>query len=202
LIHTLMRNWWLLALCGTLQLIYSAINLFMQNSDGTFALRNHAVKSTFLYLGELALAAGACTMAAGIWRSAKGKSWLLALNGLTLGTLGLILTFWTGPLAFRTTALLFVVIATSLGIFELGIARDLRCQRQVADGWFLRLAGAASIGFAFAFFAFALRWIELEPRPLQDFLWFGSYFGFSAICMLGLALRLHWLGLAQTGRKA
>jgi len=205
MIHTLIKNWWLLALCGVLDAIYSAVNLLMQDPDGSLTLRKYALKSTVVVLGELALAAGACTIAAGMWRSAKGKSWLLALNGLALSALGLIFTFWTGPLAFRTIALLLVVMAMSFGIFELVIARALRRQRHVADEWFLGLAGAASVGFASAFLAFAFRWIKLDPRPVADFLWFGSYFGFSAFCMLGLALRLRGLGpsvLAQPWKSA
>jgi len=194
LIQTLIKNWWLLALCGVLDAIFSATNLFMQDPDGSLTFRKYAVPATVVFLGKVALAAGVCTIAAGIWRSAKGKSWLLVLNGLALSALGSIFTFWTGPLAFRTIALLLVVIAMSIGIFELVIARALR--RNVADEWFLGLAGAASFGFALAFFAFAFGWIKLEPRPHADFLWFGSYFGFSAICMLGLALRLNSLRAA------
>ena len=194
MIQTLIKNWWLLALCGVLDAIYSVTNLFMQDPDGSLTFRKYAVPGTVAFLGKLALAAGACTIAAGIWKSAQGKSWLLVLNGLALCALGSIFTFWTGPLAFRTIALLLVVVAMSIGIFELVIARAL--QRHVADEWLLGFAGAASLGFALAFFAFAFGWIKLEPRPHADFLWFGSYFGFSAICMLGLALRLRSLRAA------
>ena len=131
----------------------------------------------------------------------KGKCWLLVLNGLALGGLGLICCQLTHyPISFRTIALLFVVMALSIGFFELVIARSLRRQHHVADEWLLGLAGAASVGFALAFFAFAFRWIKLDPGSHSDFLWFGSYFGFSAICMLGLALRLHSLGPSQSGQ--
>ena len=147
----------------------------------------------------LALAAGACTIAAGIWSSRKGMSWLLVLNGLALSAFGLIpLLLWTRPLSFRPFfALLLVVMAMSIGILALASART---QRHVPDKWFLRLAGAASVGFALAFFGMGFGWIKLEPRSHSDFLWFGSYFGFTAICMLILALRLHSLGLSQSGQ--
>ena len=196
MIQTLIKNWWLLALCGVLDAIYSVTNLLMQGPDGSLTLRQYAVPGTVVFLGKIALAAGACTIAAGIWRSAQGKSWILVLNGLALGALGAIFTFWTGPLALRTIALLLVVMAMSIGIFDWVIARALRRQRHVADEWFLGSAGAASVGFALAFFAFAFGWIKLGPGPHADFLWFGSYFGFSAICMLGLALRLNSLRAA------
>src|SRR5450756_509389 len=145
MIHTLIKNWWLLALCGVLDAIFSAVNLLTQDPDGSLTLRKYALKSTVVFLGKLALAAGACTITAGMWRSATGKSWLLVLNGLALSALGLIFTFRTGPLAFRTIALLLVVMAMSIGIFELVIARTLRRQRHGADEWLLGLAGAASV---------------------------------------------------------
>ena len=190
LIQTLIKNWWLLALCGVLDAMYSVTNLLMQGPDGSLTLRTFVLKATVVRMGMLALAAGACTIAAGIWSSGKGKSWLLVLNGLARSALGLILLFWTGPLGFPTVALLLVVMAMSIGILELAIALTLR--RHVADQWFLGVAGAASVGFALAFFALAFRWITPE-RPESIFLWLSSYFPFSAICMLGLALRLNRL---------
>jgi hypothetical protein len=46
-------------------------------------------------------------------------------------------------------------------------------------------------GFALVFLAFVLGWIKLDPAsPGQTLLWLGSYFGFSAICMLGMAADL------------
>ena len=31
--QTLIQNWWLMALCGVLQAVYSVVILFMQNPD-------------------------------------------------------------------------------------------------------------------------------------------------------------------------
>jgi len=144
-------------------------------------------------MGMLAVAAGVCTIAAGSWSSRKGKSWLLVLNGLAFSALGLIFVFWKGRLAFRTVALLLVVMAISIGILELATALTLR--RHVADEWSLGLAGAVSVGFALAFLALAFQWIK-PKQPASIFLWLSSYFGFSAICMLGLARRLNSLRAA------
>jgi uncharacterized membrane protein HdeD (DUF308 family) len=200
LIQTLSKNWWLLALCGVLDAIISVIYLIMQDTDGPLTF--HAWNGTIVFLGKLALAAGACTIAAGIWRSTKGKCWLLVLNGLALSALGLICIYLVRfRISFRTVALLIILMALSIGIFELITARTLRRQRHVADGWFLGLAGVVSVGFALAFFALGFRWIKIEPGSHSDLLWLGSYFGFSAICMLGLALRLHSQGLSQSGQR-
>jgi uncharacterized membrane protein HdeD (DUF308 family) len=190
MIQTLLKNWWLLALSGALYAIYSIMNFFMQRPDGSLALRAFVHgRDTLLEMGVVALAAGASTIAAGIWNSNAGRSWLLVLNGLACSVLGLILAFWTGPLAFRTIALLIVVMAMSIGIYELASART--SKRHLAHESLLGAAGVASVGFAVAFFTLGFGWIKLDPgSPAQSsFFWMGSYFGFSAICMLGLALR-------------
>ena len=197
MIETLAKGWWLLAFCGVLDAIISVLYLTRQDTDGPLTF--HAWHSTMMFLGKLTLAAGACTIAAGIWSSRTGKSWLLVLNGVACSALGAIFIFWRGPLAFRTVALLLVVMAMSLGIYELAIARALR--RHFAGEWLLGVAGVTTVGFALAFLAFVFRWIKLEPgSPTQSLHWLGSYFGFSAICMLGLALCLQSLGPSQSGQ--
>ncbi|MGI9072822.1 MAG: hypothetical protein ACR2JB_16265 [Bryobacteraceae bacterium] len=197
MIQTLIKNWWLLALCGVLDAIISVIYLIMQDTHGPLTF--HRWNATVLLLGKLALVAGACTIAVGVWRSATGKCWLIVLNGLTLGALGLIQYGFTRfRISFLTVALLIILLAMSIGILELVIARTLWRQRRVADGWFPALAAVASFGFAVAFFVLGFGWIKIEPGSHPDLLWLGSYFGFSAICKLGLALRLHSLGLSQS----
>ncbi len=200
MIQTLTKNWWLLVLCGVVNAIISVIYLIMFDADGP--LISPAWKDAIASLNWLTLAAGACTIAAGLWRSAKGKSWLLVLNGLALSAYGLIpLFFWARPLSFLLFARLLVVMAMSLGILELVTARSLRRERHIADEWFFSLAGAASVGFAVAFLALIFGWIQLERRPFHPslFLWLASYFGFSAICLLWLAPRLRSLGPAPSG---
>ena len=196
MVQTAIKNWWLLALSGIFYAVTSVI--YFSYTEHGFIL-----KAPVIFLGKLALAAGACTIAAGIWRSAKGKCWLLMLNGLALGALGLIFNGIFGfKISFRTVALLLAVMAGSIGVFELEIARTLRRLRHVADEWVFSAAGAASFGFALVFLAFVFRWIKLEPgSPAQTLLWLGSYFGFSAICMLGLVLRLHRQSFFQSDQR-
>lgn len=194
---TLMKSWWLLALCGVLDAIVSVIYLILQNQDRPLVF--HTWKTTLLFLGLLTFSAGVCTIAAAIWSFGRGKPWLLVLNGLACGALGLIFTLWRGPLAFRTVALLIVVMAISLGIYVLAIARTLR--RDGADEWLLSLAAVSALGFAVAFSGFVLRWMKLDPAsPGQSLRWVGCYFGFSAICTPALALGLHRLRVSQSGQ--
>ena len=177
-----MPNWWLLALGGVLDAIISVVYLIMYDADGPVNF------SPVVVLSRLALAAGVCTIAAGIWKSRNGKSWLIVLNGLALSAYGLIPLFWKGPLSFLLFARLLVVMAISIGIFELVTARALWHRHRIAAGGFLGLAGAASFGFAVVFLALVLGWLQLERRAFHPsgFLWLGLYFGFTAICMLGL----------------
>lgn len=190
MIQTLIKNSWLLALGGVLDAIISVIYF-------SYAGQGFHATSPVVFLGRFTLAAGACTIAAGIWTSSSGKSWLLVLNGLACSALGLILTFWTGPLSFRTVALLIVLMAMSIGIYELPTARTSRVH--LAGEWLLGAARVASLGFALAFLAFGFGWIKLEPEPGspgKSLIWLACYFCFSAIFMLGLALRRNNLGAA------
>ncbi len=138
------KNWWLLALRGVLEAIISVIYLIMYTGgDGpNFSGWN----DTAFLLFRLTLAAGVCTIAAGIWRSLKGKSWLLILNGLAFSAQGLIPFVWNGFISFRVFALLIVVMATTFGILALAIARNLRPDG--VDKWFFGLAGATSRWFS------------------------------------------------------
>jgi len=176
-----MKNWWLLLLCGVFQAMYAAMTFLTQRPDGTITLRTSVdSRGTLVRMGLLVLAAGVCIIVAGVW-SRKGNSWLLVLNGLAGGVLGALFAFWTGPLAFRAIALLIAGMALSISLFGWTAGRALREY----------LMGVGGLGFAVAFLAFVFGWIQLNPQsPAQSLFWVGSYFGFSALCMLALGLRL------------
>jgi hypothetical protein len=189
MIQTLTNNRLLLALCGVIQAMIAAIYLAMQAGGRTltFLSWNGAVGLQ----GKLALAAGACAIAAGVLRSGSGKCWMLALHGLALGALGVIqFGFVRFPVSFLSVSLLIVVMAISMGALELEIGATLRRLHHAAGGWLLSLAGMASIGFAVGFIALGFGWIRIEPGSYTDLLWLGAFFGFNAICMLLLFVRL------------
>jgi uncharacterized membrane protein HdeD (DUF308 family) len=189
------RSWWLLALCGVLDAAIAVIYLIGQNTGWTF----HVWHGTVVLLGKLTLAAGVCTIAAGIWNFRNTRFWLLVLNGLACSALGSIFAFWTGPLAFRTVALFMVVMALSIGGYEFATARKLR---GLGEEWLLGAAGVASMAFALAFLGFVFGWIKLQPgSPAQSLHWLGSYFGFSAICMLLLTLRWDRSSLSPSSHR-
>src|SRR5438045_1249518 len=139
MIQTLTKNRWLLALCGVLDAIISVIYLIMYDAGPDGPLTFHGWSGMVVFLNGLALAAGACTIAAGIRRSGSGKSWLLVMNGLAFSAYGLTPLIWRGPLSFDLFALLLVVMATMIGILALSIARTPR--RHVSDEWFFGVIG-------------------------------------------------------------
>lgn len=157
------KIWWLLALCGVMDAMCAAMNLLMVNPDGFMSLRRFALPNTVWDMSMLALLAGACAMAAGLWNSGKDDSWLLSLHGLALGAFGLIgvSPLVRGTLSFRPISLLFVLMAVSVGALALSTAQTPR-----NDGlarWFLRVSGAASFGFAISFIAVGFGWVRLGP---------------------------------------
>lgn len=177
----------LLVICAILDAIIATIYFLMYDSGPDGPLLVNDWYGTAMVLSRITLAAGAFTIAAGLWRSAKDKSWLLILNGVALSAYGVIPLVWKGPLAFDRLALLLIAMAITFGMLALTIARSSR--RSVADQWFFGVAGAGSLGFAVAFVALVNRWIQVERRPFHPsvFLWLCLYFGFTAICTLGLA---------------
>ncbi len=180
MIRTLARNWWLLALAAVLDAVIAAIYLSHYVQDAGF----HSMSSV-VHMGEIALAAGVATIAAGLRQSPRSGSWLLLLNGFALGWLGILLTGLFGDrIRFVTVALLIIAMGISIGALEL-----LSLRHHFGDAWLSITAAAVSVAFVLAFIALALRWIKVEPGSLLDLLWLGAYFVFSAIWKLSLALR-------------
>ncbi len=186
MIRMLNETSWLLALCGIFDAMLAAVNLLMLDPDGLLGLRRFALLGAGRDMGVLALAAGACAIAAGLCRFTRDNSWLLSLHGLALGAFGLIAIspLVRGPLSFRPVSLLLIVMAVSIGAFAFG---NTRMPRSGAPGerWFLTVAGAAAIGYAFSFFAVGFGWLGLGPRSF--WIWMSSYFAFCAIFMLSMA---------------
>ncbi len=181
------KSWCLLALCGVFNAILSLMMFLALSPEGSWARTFISTRNMAARLGILALAIGVCTIAAGIWNLRRSNAWLLVLNGLACSTLGLLVGS-NRAVTFRTVALFIVVMAVSIGVYQLAAARMSREHR--VDEWLLTAAGTVSLGFALAFLAFVLRWLKLDPSPsVQTFNWLGAYFGFSAICMLWLAFR-------------
>lgn len=187
-------------MCGILDAMSAAVHLLRLDPLGSLTLRRFAPLHAVWDIGMLALAAGTCATAAGVWSLGRYNSWLLSLHGLALGAFGMIglSPLVRGPLGFRPVSLLFVVMSVSLGAFAFGAVQLLRSG--TAERWLLIVAGAGSIGFSFSFFAVGFGWIKLGA-PHSYWIWMSCYFGFCAMFMLWLALRLLSQHLCQSGQR-
>ena len=140
--RSLRNAWWLLVLCGILDAMRATINLLMMNPS--VVLPRFGLATAVWDMGILALAAGACAIAAGLWSIGRDHSWLLSLHGIALGVFGAIAvsSLVKGPLSFRPVSLLFTVMAASIGAFAFATAQT---QRRGSRGrWFL-LAGGSGL---------------------------------------------------------
>jgi len=200
LFRALSKIWWLLALCGIIDAVLAAMNLLMMNPDGSLNLRRFALPNQVWDMSILALVAGACAIAAGLWNSGRGNSWLLSLHGFALGAFGLIgiSPLVKGPLSFRPISLLFVLMAVGVGAFALGSMRT--PQTGAPDRWFLTVSGAVSLGFALSFIAVGFGWVRLG-QPHSFWIWMSSDYGLFAIFMLYLALRAYGQRVSRSGPR-
>jgi uncharacterized membrane protein HdeD (DUF308 family) len=177
------KNWWLLAIAGLLDGVISII--YFNHAGHGF----HAMRDVFL-LGRITIAAGVCTIMAGVWRGDRRQWWAVALSGVALSMLGLLLDGFFGlKIRFRTVAFLIIVTAVSTGIFQLAAARGL-WRRKIVNASLLGAAGIGSAVFAFAFYVLGFGWVKIQPGSFKDVIWLGLYFAFCAVSMLGSALRL------------
>jgi hypothetical protein len=181
--------------------MHAAMNLLTLNPSGALGLRRFALPGAVWDMGILALAAGICTIVAGLWSAGKDRSWLLSLHGLAMGAFGTVIfsPLVKGSLSFRPISVLFMVMAASLGAFALEAAKTQGRSSSRSKGWFPLTVGAASIGFAVSFIVVGGFLIRLEP-PQTFFIWMSSYLSLCAMFMVWLAFRVHSLGIRQSGQ--
>src|SRR5579871_6732389 len=118
MIETLIRNWWLLFLRGALACILAVMTFLILPSVDTFTLRPFALRGIVVLLGILTVAAGLCTLAAGVWRAGSGKSWWLGLEGTIVASAGAVM-IESNLLTVRFLVCAIVVLAAGIGTLEL-----------------------------------------------------------------------------------
>jgi uncharacterized membrane protein HdeD (DUF308 family) len=184
MLRVLINNWWLLALRGTLALLFAGMAFSSHTLTGTWLLSSIALAGVVVVFGLLAIAAGVCTIVAAV-RGARGeKWWLLLWDGIAVCVLGTVVLL-APKLDLISLARMLAVCALTIGVVELVLARTLR--RHVPDEWFLAVSGAASFGFGLYLFLF---WTHEATAMLR---WLAAYAAFSGLAILGLAFRLRAL---------
>lgn len=173
------KNWWLLVVCAGLLAGISVINF--GHADTGF----HSMRDVVL-AGRLAMTAGVCMIGAAVWGR---SSVLLAASGAALIALGMLLSGVLGSrIGLRAITLLILIAAVTLGLAELDAARTMWRLHRAAGGWLVAAAGIVVICLALPLVAWGFRWVAVAPGTSPEVFWMGLYFGFSAICMLALAV--------------
>ena len=186
----LIRNWWLLAFSGPVQAAISVICLVMQSSHEVLTF--HAWNQLIAVQGYLELMAGITAGAAGLMNSNGHKSWPLILQGFAFTCLGIISAALTHfPIPLSAIAVLVMLMALSVAMLASRIARYLPSRPGLPQSHAAGFVWITASVFIAVLLALSLRWIRVEPGSHLDLFWLGSYFAFSAVCMLGLGLQLH-----------
>lgn len=171
--NRLARNWWTLALRGTLAILFGLVALFWPGITITVLVLFFAA---FLVLGGILL-----EIAAFRDRLNDTHGWLLLLEGAVGIIVGVLAFIWPD---ITLLILLYLIAAWAIitGIFEIIAAFQLR--RAIENEWLLAIAGMASFFFGVLLViwpfagALAIMWI------------IGIYAIFFGILLLALSFRL------------
>jgi uncharacterized membrane protein HdeD (DUF308 family) len=172
MLHTLVANWWALALRGLAAVLFGLLTLFLPGIT---------LVTLVLLFGAYALVDGIFNVIA-FFRVASHQ-WALLIEGV-VGIIAGVLTFaWP---AITAIVLLYVIAfwAILTGIFE--IIAGIRLRKVITNEWLLLVMGVLS-------FLFGLL-ILFAPGAgaLAIVLWIGAYALVFGIFLLALAFRLRW----------
>lgn len=184
MLRVLINNWWLLALRGVFAILFAGMAFSSHSATGTWLLSAIAHAGVVVAFGLLAIAAGVCTIVAGVRGASAEKWWLLLWDGVAVCAFGAVVLL-APELDLTWLARLLAGCAAVIGTVELVLARTLR--RHIPDEWFLAVSGAASLCFGLYLFLF-------ETQEANTILrWLAAYTAFSGLAILALAFRLRGL---------
>jgi uncharacterized membrane protein HdeD (DUF308 family) len=172
MLHTLVANWWALALRGLAAVVFGLL---------TFFLPGITLVTLVLLFGAYALVDGIFNVIA-FFRVASHQ-WALLIEGV-IGIIAGVITFaWP---AITAIVLLYVIAfwAILTGIFE--IIAGIRLRKVITNEWILLVMGVVSFLFGL------LSLFAPGAGALAIVLWIGAYALVFGIFLLALAFRLRW----------
>jgi len=182
MIRLLIQNWWMLLMRGVLALVFAIfIFVFMPFLPAPL-LRELAFAGLVVIFALFAIATGAITISAAVWRAGQGgASWLLLADGIAVITGGLVILI-SPALTLAHVILLIAVTALLLGSLEIVAGFHLR--RHITDEWLFVSGGVISVAFA------ALLLFIHGGDAHSVLIWISIYATASGLAMVGLAFRL------------
>ena len=177
MLSSITRNWWLVALRGTLAVIFGA---------AAFVWPGLTFEVLVLLFGAYALVDGVIVLSFGLMAAGDGQRWWPLVLGGVVGIATGVLTF-VQPAAMAL-ALVYVIGAWAIVTGILEIAAAIRLRNVINNEWLMGLSGALSIVFGVVVLA--------QPRTgaLALVFVFGFYALLAGISQISLGFRLRGLG--------
>jgi uncharacterized membrane protein HdeD (DUF308 family) len=175
------RNWWVLAIRGSIALAFGVI---------AFLWPGVALTALALLFAACALLDGILSLIAAYWRAARSdRWWMLVVEGLVGIVVAVFTIAWP---ALTVLALVYLAATWAIVTGALEILAAKRLRRYLQGEWVLALAGAASALFGVL--------LVISPTAGQIVLawWIGAYAIFFGATMLVLAAKLRrWARAVQ-----
>lgn len=177
MLSSLSRNWWLVALRGTLAVIFGA---------AAFVWPGLTFEVLVLLFGAYAFVDGVIVLSFGLVAAGDGQRWWPLVLGGVVGIATGVLTF-VQPAAMAL-ALVYVIGAWAIVTGILEIAAAIRLRNVIANEWLMGLSGALSIVFG------AIVLAQPNTGALALVFLFGFYAILAGISQISLGFRLRGLG--------
>ena len=175
--HSLIRNWWVVALRGVVALVFGALTIYRPGAT---------LAALILLFGAYAIANGVFTIVAAIANRRGQAHWISMLASGVLSVAFGVLTF----LMPAVTGIVLLYIIAGWAIFT-GVAEIItavRLRRVITGEWLLIAAGVVSVIFGLLLVVFP------GAGALAVTLWIGTYAIVVGILLTALALRLRSWG--------
>jgi len=177
MLSSLTRNWWLVALRGTLAVIFGA---------AAFVWPGLTFEVLVLLFGAYAFVDGVVVLSFGLMAAGDGQRWWPLVLGGVVGIATGVLTF-VQPAAMAL-ALVYVIGAWAIVTGILEIAAAIRLRNVISNEWLMGVSGALSIVFG------AIVLAQPNIGALTLVFLFGFYALLAGISQISLGFRLRGLG--------
>jgi uncharacterized membrane protein HdeD (DUF308 family) len=177
MLSSITRNWWLVALRGTLAVIFGA---------AAFVWPGLTFEVLVLLFGAYALVDGVIVLSFGLMAAGDGQRWWPLVLGGVVGIATGVLTF-VQPAAMAL-ALVYVIGAWAVVTGVLEIVAAIRLRKVITSEWLMGFSGLLSIVFGAVVLA------QPGTGALALVFLFGFYAILAGISQISLGFRLRGLG--------
>jgi len=177
MLSSISRNWWLVALRGTLAVIFGA---------AAFVWPGLTFEVLVLLFGAYAFVDGVIVLSFGLLAAGDGERWWPLVLGGVVGIATGVLTF-VQPAAMAL-ALVYVIGAWAVVTGTLEIVAAIRLRKVITSEWLMGFSGVLSIVFG------AVVLVQPGTGALALVFLFGFYAILAGISQISLGFRLRGLG--------